>query len=995
MTAFAKQNNIIGWIIFLLSSIIFVITMEPTASFWDPGEFIAVSYKLQVPHPPGAPFFLLVNRMFSMLAFGNVEMVAWWVNFSSAIFSGATIMFMYWTIVMLGLKLFKIKEETEDLGSKIALFGAGVVGSLMYAFSDAFWFSAVEAEVYAMSSFFTAWVIWAFFKWERIKDEELEQRWLILIAFMIGLSIGVHLLNLVTIPALALVYYFKKHSFSIKGIVISLIAGGIVLIIINNGVITGLPSIVGAIEIFFVNSLGLPFNVGIILFILFFLGALIFGIRYTYKTERPLLNTALLCFAYILIGYSSYTLVLIRSNANPPINENAPNSLMSFISYLKREQYGDRPLLYGQYFTARPVDQKLGAAVYYKDKDAGEYKIADYRLKNIYSPEESTILPRTWSTSGNHARAYREKMNLREGQQPTFGQNLQFMVSHQMGHMYWRYFMWNFSGRASDIQDAGFLTPFDSKKGLPDRLANNKARNQYFMIPLILGIIGLFFQYKQDFNNFLVVIMLFLMMGLVLILYLNSPPIEPRERDYIYVGSFYAFAFWVGLGVLGLYQMALKVLKKNTLAAGVVVVLSMSAPIIVLAENYNDHDRSGRYFSVDSARNMLAGLAPNAIIFTGGDNDTFPLWYIQEVEGFRTDVRVVVLSYFDTDWYVNQMTRQVNDSPPFPFSLTEDNYRYGTNDYLPLVESSNENIRRGINASSFINLIRNKNENLLLPTQTGRPLYVVPSRNFFLDVDTAKVMEMGIIPEVLRPFAVSRMEWRLKGDYMSKGNLMLLDMMVNNNWERPIYFNNTSLMTINFDLKDYMVQEGVVYRLLPVKKPEDWQFEYMINPDVMYDVMMNQMRFRGMDDPSIYLSQDYKFFALNHRTAFNELASALYWWDREEEAKAVINRSLEVMPNKSVPFDFASLQSVEILFKVDEREKAIEVANILAENALQMLNYMVSIDKEIGNELQLNYAILLNLQRVMMRYGEADLALKYEEMLQQIFDDTGVDRLRF
>jgi hypothetical protein len=993
MTSFSKQNNLIGWALFAISTLVYILTLEPTASFWDPGEFIAVSYKLQVPHPPGAPFFLLVNRMFSMLAFGNVEMVAWWINLSSALCSGATIMLMYWTIVMLGLKLLKIKTETEETGQKIALFGAGVVGALMYAFSDSFWFSAVESEVYAMSSFFTAWVIWAFFRWERIEDEELEQRWLILIAFMMGLSIGVHLLNLVTIPALALVYYFKKHTLSIKGLIGSLLVGGIILVIINNGVITGLPSIVGAIEVFFVNSLGLPFNVGIVVFILLFIGALLFGIRYTYKTERPLLNTALLCFAYILIGYSSYTLVLIRSNFDTPINENAPKSLMSFISYLKREQYGDRPLLYGQYFTARPIDQKLGAAVYYKGED--RYEVADYRLNNIYAPEESTILPRTWSTSPNHAQAYREKLGLPQGKQPTFSQNLKFMFSHQMGHMYWRYFMWNFAGRASDIQDASWLSPFDSTKGMPDTLANNKARNQYFMLPLLLGIIGLLFQYKEDFNNFLVVTMLFLMMGLVLILYLNSPPTEPRERDYIYVGSFYAFAFWVGLGVLAIYQYLIKALQNRTAVAAGVVAVSMVVPGIVLAENWDDHNRTARYFSVDSARNMLAAIAPNGILFTGGDNDTFPLWYIQEVEGFRTDVRVVVLSYFDTDWYVNQMTRQVNDSPPFPFSLTEDNYRYGTNDYLPLVESSNENIKRGVNAASFLNLIRNENENLKIPTQAGKPLYATPSRNFFLDVDTSAVLEKGIIPEELQPFMVSRMEWSMKGDYISKGNLMLMDLIVNNNWERPIYFNNTSLMTINFDLKDYIVQEGVVYRLLPVKRPEDWQFEHLINPDKMYNVMMNEMRFRGMNDPNIYLSQDYKFFALNHRTAFNELASVLLWWEREDQAREVILKSLEVMPDEGVNFDFASLQSVEILFQVGERDKAKEVSEKLATDAYQMLKYMVMIDKEIGNQLQLNYAILLNLQRVMNRYEETELAEKYESMLQEIFDETGVDRLRF
>jgi hypothetical protein len=993
MSSFSKMNNLTGWILFGFASLVYILTLEPTASFWDPGEFIAVSYKLQVPHPPGAPFFLLVNRLFSMLAFGNVEQIAWWINLSSALFSGATTMFMYWSIVMLGMKLFKIKNQPDNTGTTLALIGAGVVGALANAFSDSFWFSAVEAEVYSMSSFFTAWVIWAFLKWDRIEDEEDEQRWLILIAFMMGLSIGVHLLNLVTIPALALVYYFKKYKPRLKGVVASLLVGGVILIIINDGVITGLPSIVGALEVFLVNSLGLPFWSGIILFISAFLGLLVYGIRKTYKHKRPLWNTALLSFAFILIGYSSYTLVLIRSNYNPPIDENDPGSLMSFISYLKREQYGDRPLIYGQYFTARPVDQKLGAPVYYKGDN--KYEIADYKLKNIYAAEESTVFPRTWSTSPSHARAYQSKLNLPAGKQPSFTQNLRFMFSHQINHMYWRYFMWNFAGRESDIQDAGWLKPWDTKKGLPELLATNKARNQYFMIPFVLGIIGLLFQYKEDFNNFLFVLMLFLMMGLVLVLYLNSPPVEPRERDYIYVGSFYAFAIWIGIGVLALYHFIAKIISNKVAVAAGVTALFLIGPVLMATQNWDDHDRSGRYFSVDSAKNMLAAIAPNGILFTGGDNDTFPLWYVQEVEGFRTDVRVVVLSYFDTDWYVTQMTRKVYESEPFPFSLEKENYRFGTNDYLPLIENQNETIRRGISARSFINLIKNQNENLKIPTQTGKPLYAVPSRNFFLDVDTASVLAKGIIPENLRPFMVDRMEWSLKGEYMSKGSLMLMDMIVQNNWERPIYFNNTSLMTINFDLKEYVVQEGTVYRLLPVKITDAWPFEYLIDTEKMYDVVMNQMKFRGMDDASVYLSQDYKFFALNHRTAFNELAGALLFEGDIEKGREVILRSFEVLPDHGAPFDFATLQSVELLFKVDERDKAVEVAEILARRADEMLTYMVAIDQEIGNELRMNYVTLLNLQRIMNRYDETELAMKYDEMLQRLFSRTGVNRLNF
>lgn len=991
MSSFKKLNNLTGWIVFIIATLVYTLTIEPTASFWDPGEFIAVSYKLQVPHPPGAPFFLLVNRMFSMLALGDVEQIAWWINFSSAIFSGATILFMFWSITMLGLKLWKIKDTFQNDGQKYAIIGGGLVGSLAYAFTDSFWFSAVEAEVYAMSSFFTAWVIWAFLKWDRIEDEETEQRWLILIAYMMGLSIGVHLLNLVTIPALGLLYYFKKYNPTVKGGIIALLVSGLILIIINNGVITGFPSIVGSMEVLFVNSFGLPFSSGMITFIIVALGLLIYGIRWSYKSGRPLINTALLCFAFILIGYSSYTIVVIRSGYDTPIDENDPGSVMGFISYLKREQYGERPLLYGQYFTADVIDQKLGAPVYYRDE--GSYEIADYRLKNIYDPEESTILPRAWSTNPRHAEIYRNMLGLPEGRTPSFMDNLKFMFQHQMNHMYWRYFMWNFSGRSSDIQDAGWLSPLDSNKNLPELLANNKARNQYFMIPLILGIFGLLFQYKEDFNSFLFTLMLFLMMGIVLILYLNSPPVEPRERDYIYVGSFYAFAFWIGLGVMAIYHYVSNAIKSKKMAAMLVTAACMSAPIVLIAQNWDDHNRSNRYFSVDSAKNMLAGVAPNGILFTGGDNDTFPLWYAQEVEGFRTDVRVVVLSYFNTDWYIDQMTKQVYESEPFPFTLEKKNYRTGTNDYLQLLESSNENIKRGINVKSYVNLIKSESQNLRFPTQSGRELYIIPSKNFYLDIDTTAVKASGIIPENLEPFITSRMEWSLNGSSMDKASLMILDLIANGNWERPIYFNNTSLATINYNLKDYVVQEGTVYRLLPVKKPASYPLDNLIDTEKMYDMVMNQFSFRGLDDPNTYNSQDYRFFVLNHRSAFNELASALYQQDEEEKARDVIFKSLSAMPDEGVPYDFSGLQTVDMLLKLNEVDKAIEMAEILARRADEMMAYMIEQDREIGNELRINLVTLMNLQRVMRNYDQEELAIKYDNMLNRHYGATGVQRI--
>jgi hypothetical protein len=484
MNSFKKLNDITGWIVFAIASIAYILSLEPTASFWDPGEFIAVSYKLQVPHPPGAPLFLLIGRMFSLFA-GDVTQVAWWINLSSALFSGATILFLFWSINMLALKLWGIRHEEPETGKKLAIIGAGLVGSLAYAFSDSFWFSAVEAEVYAMSSFFTALVIWIFLKWERIDDEGREQRWLILLAYVVGLSIGVHLLNLVTIPALALLYYFKKKKATNMGVIYTLAVGGIILVIINSFIIPGLPTIAGNFELLFVNTLGLPFGTGTIIFSVLFLGALVYGIRRTYLEGKPLMNTALLCLAFILIGYSSYAIVVIRSNFNHLSTKTTHRISLSFVSYLKREQYGDRPLIYGQFFTADVIDQKQGSPIYYKGDD--KYEIAEYRLKNVYDPAESTILPRAYSTSDRHAQIYRQIMGLPEGKSPSFVHNMKFMFRHQINHMYWRYFMWNFSGRESDIQDAGWLGFWHSSSGLPEVLKNNKARNNYFMFAAFSG----------------------------------------------------------------------------------------------------------------------------------------------------------------------------------------------------------------------------------------------------------------------------------------------------------------------------------------------------------------------------------------------------------------------------------------------------------------------------------------------------------------------------
>ncbi|MDA0195683.1 MAG: DUF2723 domain-containing protein [Bacteroidetes bacterium] len=978
MIPYKKLNNITGWFVFAIATLVYTLTVEPTASYWDCGEFIATSYKLEVSHPPGAPFFMLVGRMFSFLAFGDVEQVAFWVNMLSVLSSGLTIMFLFWTITQLGRKFYSIESGSETKEQTLLLMSAGIIGSMAYTFSDSFWFSAVEAEVYAMSSFFTALVFWAILKWELIPDEASRNRWLVLIAYMVGLSIGAHLLNLVTIPALALIVYFRRHPIPTGwGVVKYMIGSGLIIIVIMAGIIPGIPSLIGGFERLFVNNIGLPFGSGVVFFFVIFIGALIYGIQYSIKHNKATLNTALISLAFILIGYSSYGVILIRSNNNPPINENSPDDVMSFVSYLKREQYGNRPLFYGQYFTAELVDQVKGDPIYTKGKD--KYEITDYKFDQVYDPKESTILPRAYSSAPSHVQRYREVMGLRPGQKPNFIDNLHFMFSHQLGHMYMRYFMWNFAGRQSDIQDADWMSINDTFKAVPAELANNKGRNNYFMIPLLLGLIGLFFQANRDPKNFAVVAMLFFLTGVALILYLNSPPVEPRERDYIYAGSYYAYSIWLAFGVFGVHSIISRFIKKGIPAIALTTILCISAPVLMAVENWDDHDRSGRYFSVDSAKNFLASCAPNAILFTGGDNDTFPLWYVQEVEGFRTDVRVIVLSYFNTDWYINQMRRHSYESEPLPFTLENKHYvQGGLNDYLPIVE--NPSVKGAINLTQLMKLIQSEHPGLQIPTSISA-YNSIPAKNMYLNIDTADILKKNIVPDNLKPLMVSRMEWGLKGSGLEKKDLMILDLMVANNWERPIYFNNTSLSSINMDFRPFVAQEGNSYRLLPVRNPDP--SDLLVNTEAMYDNLMNNYHWRGLQDPNIYNSEDYRNFVLNHRATFYHLAEALFYEGEFEKAGDALKKSLEVMPDSGVPYDHFNVQYVDLLLRLDENDRASDIAEKTGIRADQMLTYYFDNDLHNQLEIQRNLLTLSELARAYKSNRNDDLAKKYEEMFRK------------
>ncbi|MEQ8424185.1 MAG: DUF2723 domain-containing protein, partial [Cyclobacteriaceae bacterium] len=689
-----------------------------------------------------------------------------------------------------------------------------------------------------------------------------------------------------------------------------------------------------------------------------------YGIRYSQVNNKPLLNTFLLSTTFILIGYCSYATIVIRSNFNPPINENAPRDVMTFVSYLKREQYGSRPLLFGPLFTSKPIDYKYGAPVYRKGKD--KYEIADRKFDYVY--DEETFFPRAWSS--DYADSYRSILGLKEGQRPTFAQNIYFMFKHQIGQMFMRYFMWNYAGRESDEQGADWLGPRGWFENVPPILANNGGRNNFFMIPFILGIIGMFYQFVKDTKNFAVIGLLFVMTGLAIVVYLNSPPVEPRERDYIYAGSTYAFAFWIGFAVLAIGETFSKYLKNLRGSAIASIVIASSAPVLMAAQGWDDHNRSDRFFSVDSGANYLASCAENAILYTGGDNDTFMLWYAQEVEEIRTDIRVCVLSYYNTDWYIEQSMRKVNKSEPLKYTLSLHDYRQGgPNDYLPFADLK----INSIDLEQYLDLL-SKNH----PQLRNEDRNIVPSRVLTLKIDKAAVIASGIVPEGLDSLVVDQMQFRLTGGGLEKKDLALLDILATNNWERPVYVNHTSLSQFKVDLTPYAIQEGNTSRILPIRNPVP-RTDF-VNADLSYENLVNNCKYRGLDDPTIYYSEDYRNFVLNHRSAFNSTANALVNKGDLEKARKALLFSVEKMADVAVPYDHTAAETVALLFQVGEKEKAIEIAGIVGERADQMLTYLISKNYGITLEVRRNLYILGELQSTLLENGETELSTKFEEM---------------
>ena len=1012
MKQYKLVNNVLGWLTFFVAAFVYCSTIEPTASFWDCPEFITTGYKLEVGHPPGAPFFMLTANLFSQFA-SDPSQVARMVNTMSALLSATTILFLFWSITHLARKLI-LKDWSElTLGKLIAIEASGLVGALIYTFSDTFWFSAVEGEVYAYSSAFTAIVFWLILKWEDHADEPHSDRWLVLIAYMTGLSIGVHLLNLLCLPAIVLVYCYRRFpNIELKGSLIALVGSFILVAAVLYGVVPGIITVAGWFELLFVNTLGCPFNTGEIIYIvllvaiviwaiyesyvdksfkrqnvsfvlavgmlgipfrgmtwsaailgLVILAAIYFGLNYRKKIGKDLVpvvtsrfkNTALLCMLMLMIGYSSYAVIVIRSAANPPMDQNSPEDVFTLGSYLSRDQYGDSPLLYGQAYTSQvayDVDgnmcvpkHKEGAAIWQRKEKASKdekdsYFVVSHKDKIIYA--QNMLFPRMHSSA--HAGAYENWMGGVEGTQvpydrcgepvmvkmPTQMENIRFFLSYQCNFMYWRYFMWNFAGRQNDIQGNGepehgnwitgisFIDDWmlgDQSK-MPAELKANKGHNVFYCLPLLLGLIGLFWQAwrgQRGIRQFWVVFFLFFMTGLAIVLYLNQTPQQPRERDYAYAGSFYAYAIWCGLGVLAIYDMLKKKIKGNDVAvAGVVGVACLLVPIQMASQPWDDHDRSGRYTCRDFGQNYLMTLQDkgNPIIFTNGDNDTFPLWYNQETEGVRTDARVCNLSYLQTDWYIDQMKRPAYDSPSVPITWPRIDFCSGTNDYIEVKPGMKQQLLefyrdypQEARAAFGDDPFELKNILKYWVRSKDSDTHIIPTDTLYITIDKEAVRRSGMM--MASDTIPDRMVISLAGKRaIYKNDLMMLEMLAQCNWERPLYVATTVGSDNYMNLGDNFVQEGLAYRITPfnTKAPGAKNFD----TEKTYNNVMNRFKWGGLDKPGLYIDETVMRMCYTHRHLFATLAMQLIAEGQNAKAEKVLRKSEKVLPEYNVPYTFMS-----------------------------------------------------------------------------------------
>ena len=1077
MKRYKLLNNVLGWAVFVIAAVTYILTLESTASFWDCGEFIASGYKLEVGHPPGNPIFMLTARFFANFASSPSE-VAYMVNLMSGLLSAATILLLFWTITRLAQKIVLRDGETEEtmsLGQMIAILGCGLVGALAYAWSDTFWFSAVEGEVYAYSSFCTALVFWLILKWESVADLPHANRYIILIAYIIGVSIAVHLLNLLCIPAIVLVYYYRKYkNTDLKGSLIALLVSFVLIVLLLYGLVPGFVEVAGWVELLFVNVFHLPFNSGVVFYFFLIVGVIAWAIYETYAqrsdklikisflisivlvgipfigdgyiigiiltavlayylfTRKKLavvaMNTILLSLFVIFIGYSSYALIVIRSTANTPMDQNSPEDIFSLGGYLNREQYGDRPLFYGQTFPAEIARDANGTAISTKGKaiwkkklktsenESDRYIVTGYNEHYEYQPELNMLFPRMYSDKSEHISAYKEWTNFKgrpvqvrtsEGtktvMKPTFAENLAFFLDYQLNYMYWRYFMWNFAGRQNDIQGHGevqngnWISGFNfidkhiagDQTNLPDDLKNNAGRNVFYMLPLLLGLIGLFYQAfsgKKGIESFWVTFFLFFMTGIAIVIYLNQTPYQPRERDYAYAGSFYAFAIWIGLGVAAVWR-GLNYLLKTTdekpvsaITAAVAALLCLCVPLQMVSQTWDDHDRSGRYVCRDFGMNYLSSVDENGIIFTNGDNDTFPLWYVQEVEGYRTDVRVCNLSYLQTDWYIDQMKRPAYESAPLPISADESKYAYDVRSYNYVINR----LADSITVSDGLDYLYS-DEDWTKDVPGYGKLNHLPTNKLYIPVNADAAASGTVAPE-LKDSIVSR----IVPDFTNKRGFTMSEIasldIINTNamqgWKRPVYFAVTVGSSYYLGLEDYFSRTGLAYQVVPLKGVSN-----NIDTDKMYDNMVNKFRWGGIDKATpehpLYLDENVRRMCNTHRMMFGDLVVQLIAEGKTDKALTALDLIMEKIPGWQVTHDLTSVSLAQSYLDLGEKTKGEALLTEILDNSAGYLNWYKDLTsgqlRSVGNDYQKHLYIVHTIHEMSVSYGLPELQKKIED----------------
>ncbi|MEE1944626.1 DUF2723 domain-containing protein [Pedobacter sp. KR3-3] len=992
MKTFKRINNALGFVLFALAAVAYWLCMEPTVSFWDCGEFISASFKLQVGHQPGAPLFLMIGRMFSLLAAGDLSKVAYWVNLVSVLSSAATVMFLFWSINAIALKIVKKDAATLNTTQLWSIIAAGTIGALAYAFSDTFWFSAVESEVYAISTLCTAIVFWAILKWE----QQMNDKWILFIAYIIGLSIGIHLLSLLAIPAISLVYYFRKQENpTLWGIAKAFLIGCVLLGIVQFGVIQYFVLFASKFDILFVNSFGLGFGSGALAFVALFALALGYGIYYSIKKSYYQLNLGLLSLALVIFGFCSYFMIIIRANAKTDINLSNPDTPVSLFSYLSRQQYEDKPLLYGQFYNSKPVETNETGVTYRKGDKT--YEESGKTYKRVY--DTNTFLPRTYSDKPSHVSFYQSWMGLADGQTPTFWQNMSFMNSYQMGFMYWRYFAWNFVGRQNDEQGQGAIhqgnwlsgiKPIDAlhlgnQDKLPPSIKENAGYNLFYGLPLVLGLLGMAYLYRKNKKDGLVVALLFFCTGLAIILYINQDPLQVRERDYAYVGSFYAFAILIGIGVLAVKELLARIASNKVSLAIATSLCMLAVPVLMAARGWNDHNRSGKTTALDMAKNYLNSCEPNAILFTNADNDTYPLWYAQEVEGIRTDVRVICLQFLGSEAFLDQMKKQQHLSAPLPISLVHNQYKEGVRDYMPYVDYG---IKDSVELTDLLSVLTSDNKEDKVQLNDGSYENFLPTQKLKLTIDPAQILATKTVALADKDKIAPQMEWEFKKNYALKSDLAMFDIIVHNQWKRPIYFATSVSDDTYIGLDKYLYMEGYAYRLLPLKPNND------PNADKT-EQTNNRLAFKhyknfelGGFKKAKYIDPESRRVLQGTWTYANTLSANLIRENSIAQAKEVINKSIKELPlkNYSIMDTLNKISLVQNLYLVNDNQQASQIAKETTGFLAQEFEYILSLKPEeqraFINDIRRGMYVLQSLDKITEDHKQIDLNKVFKQQLK-------------